>query len=49
MQEKKEIIINEDDLLKESQDLLTIVIAGMLRRMQVRLQRNGGHIEGNGN
>ena len=25
------------------------VMPGMRRRMQVSLQRNGGHIEGNGN
>ena len=46
MYEMKEIIINEVDLLKENKDLLKRVIAG---RMQVCLQRNRGHIEGNGN
>ena len=49
MYKKKEQIINAVDLLKENQDLLKRVIAGMRRRMQVCLQRNWGHIEGNWN
>ena len=48
MKEENEIIINQVDLQKENQDLLERVMAGM-RRMQVCLQRNGGHIERNGN
>ena len=35
--------------MKENQDLLKSVMTGMRRRMQVCLQINGGHIEGNGN
>ena len=42
-------IIDQDDLLKENQDLIKIVIARMRRRMQVCFERNGGPIEGNGN
>ena len=42
---RKENIINEVDLLKENQYLLNRVMAGMRRRMEVCLQRNGGHIE----
>ena len=44
----EERIINEVDLPKENQDLLKRVMAGKRRRMQVYLQINGGHIEGNG-
>ena len=49
MHVRKERIINEIDLLKENQDLPKRVMARMRRRMQVHLQRNGGHIERNGN
>ena len=49
MHVRKEIILNEVDLLKFNQDLLNRVVAKMRRKMQVCLQRNGGHIEGNGN
>ena len=37
MQVRKERIINEFDVLKENQDLLKRVMAGMRRRMQVPL------------
>ena len=47
MHVRKERIKNEVDLLKENQDLLKRVMAGMQRKMQVSLQGNGGHIEGN--
>ena len=40
MLKRKEIIINEVDLLKENKDLLKRVMAWM----RVYLQRNGGHI-----
>ena len=43
------MIINNVDLLKENQDLLIRVMAGMRRKMQACLPRNLGHIEGNGN
>ena len=46
---RKESKINEVDILKENQDFIERVMAGMRRRMQVCLQKNGGHIEGNGN
>ena len=49
MLEKKEIIIYGVDLRKESNDVLKGVMAGMRRRMQVCLQRNAGHVQGNGN
>ena len=49
MHVRKQRIIDEVDLLKENQNSLKRVMAGMRRRMQVCLQRNGGHIEGNGN
>ena len=35
--------------MKDNQDLLKRVMAGMRGRMQVFPQRNRGHIEGNGN
>ena len=41
--------MNEVDLLEYNQDLLKIGMTGMRRRMQVCLQSNGEHIEGNGN
>ena len=40
---KEKKIINEDDLLKENQNLPKRVMAGMRRRMQVCLQRYGEH------
>ena len=49
MHERKERIMNEVYLLKEDQDLHKRVMAGMLRKMQVCLRRNGEHFEGNGN
>ena len=48
MKELKKKIINEVDLLKENQNILKRVMAGMRRRIQVCLQRNGGHIDENG-
>ena len=45
MQEEKEIIINELDLLEGNQNLIKILLAGMRRRMQVCLHRNEGHIQ----
>ena len=45
MSEKKDKIINEVDLLKENQNFLKTVMAGIRIRMQVSLQRNGGHIK----
>ena len=36
-------------IYRENKDLLNRVMAGMRRRVQVCLQRNEGHIEGNGN
>ena len=47
--ENKELTIYEVNLLKENQDILKRVMAWMRWRMQVCLQRNVGHIEGNGN
>ena len=46
---KRKRIINVQDILIGNQYLLKRVVAGMRRRMQGRLQKNGGHIEGNGN
>ena len=46
---KRKEIINEVDLLNENQVLLKRVMARMRRRIQVYLQRNRRHIEGNGN
>ena len=43
----KEKIVNEDNLLKGKQDLGKRVITGMGRRLQVCVERNGGHVEGN--
>ena len=49
MLERKERVIYEVDLLKENHNWIKGVLAGMQRKMQVCLQRNGGHIEGKGN
>ena len=43
----KERTVNEVNLLKGKQDLVKRVIAGMRRRLQVCVERNGGHVEGN--
>ncbi len=43
----KERIVNEVNLLKGNQALVKRVIAGMRRRLQVCVERNGGHVEGN--
>ena len=43
----KERIENEVNLLEGNQDLGKRVIAGMRRRLQVCVERNEGHVEGN--
>ena len=43
----KERLVNEVNLLKEKQDLGKRVIAEIRRRLQVRVERNGGYVEGN--
>ena len=43
----KERIVNEVNLLKGKQDLVKRVIAGMRRKLQVCVERNGAHVEGN--
>ena len=43
----KEWIISEVDLLKENQEMLKRVMSGMRRSIQIYLQSNGRHIEGN--
>lgn len=40
-------IVNEVNLLKENPDLVKRVFAGMRKRLQVCVERNGGHVEGN--
>ena len=49
MDEMKERIINNVDLLKENHDLLQRVMTRMRIRKQVYIPRNGGHIDRNGN
>ena len=42
---QKKKIINEVQFIKKNQNLLKRVMAGMRRRIQFCLQRNGEHIE----
>ena len=43
----KERIVNEVNSLKGKGDSVKRVIAGMRRRLQVCVERNGAHVEGN--
>lgn len=43
----RERIVNEVNLLKENPDLVKRVFAGMRKRLQLCVERNGGHVEGN--
>ena len=49
MHVRKGRIINDVDLLKENQDLIKRIMAGMRRKIQVCLQRKEGHTVGRGN
>ena len=43
----RERIVNEVNLLKENPNLVKRVFAGMRKRLQLRVDRNGAHVEGN--
>ena len=43
----RERIVNEVNLLKENPNLVKRVFAGMRKRLQLCVDRNGAHVEGN--